>query len=532
MTKTIRNILILTLFVGAFAQSEEAPDDYLNENPLTAQLSESPLKVTPGQKVKIKVNIELDKYYKAYLDKFKFTIKDPSSFKIDNFEIQPVMNFFDPLSQSYRNGFKGQGEALAEVVIPRDQKFGSSDVEFNLMYQACTTKHCLFPKTVKLATQIIVAGPAAGTTSAKSGEKWSFERALSFGKFFTFLFVFIAGVLTSLTPCVYPMIPITLAVLGNQNKSHSHLGGFILSFTYVTGIGLTFSSLGVLAATSGMLFGSLLAHPAVIIFISLVFFLMALSMYGVFEINIPPHLQDRLVRFKAHGKYMTALFAGLVSGLVAAPCVGPVIISILTHVAQTKDVVYGFTLLFTYSLGMGILFLALGTFSQLTRYLPRSGKWMMGVKHVFATTMVVMAIYYLYPVLQPKQNTTSRVAELQTLNIKPYSEEAFNAALAAKKTIILDFYADWCVACKELEEKTYIDPEVLKLTRETVFLQYDATLETPELGMLRNKYEIKGLPTIVFISNDGTWVKDLTLTGFENAQDFKARLCKVPGVGC
>ncbi|MDZ4660108.1 MAG: cytochrome c biogenesis protein CcdA [Pseudomonadota bacterium] len=532
MTKLIRNILVFTLFVGVLAQSEQAPDDYLNENPLSAQLSESPIKVSPGQKTQLKINIELDKYYKAYLDKFKFSIKEPSSVKVDSFEIQPVINFFDPLSQNYRNGFQGKGEVLAEVRVPQDQKVGSFDVEFNLGYQACTTKHCLFPKTVSLSTQFIVTDQVATVPLGTVNGDWSFERALSFGRFFTFLFVFIAGVLTSLTPCVYPMIPITLAVLGNNNKSRSHLSGFLLSFTYVTGIGLMFSSLGVLAATSGMLFGSLLAHPAVIIFVSLVFFLMALSMFGVFEINIPPRLQERLVTFKTHGKFLTALFAGLVSGLVAAPCVGPVIISILTHVAQTKDVVYGFTLLFTYSLGMGILFLAIGTFSQLTRYLPRSGLWMKSVKYVFATIMVLMSIYYLYPVLQPQKNVQSRASDLQALNISIYSAEAFATAIAEKKPIILDFYADWCAACKELEEKTYVDPEILKLTRDAVFLQYDATVESAELGELRRKYDIKGLPSVIFISNEGVWYRELTLTGFEGPAEFKIRLCKVPGVRC
>lgn len=356
------------------------------------------------------------------------------------------------------------------------------------------------------------------------------------GTFFAFLFVFIAGILTSLTPCVYPMIPITLAVLGAKGQSHSHWKGFLISFCYVTGIGVMFSSLGVLAATSGRLFGSMLGHPAVISFVSLVFFLMALSMFGVFEFQAPLWLQEKAVHLKSKGKYVSAFLTGIVAGIVAAPCVGPVIISILTHVAQTKSLFYGFALLFSYSLGMGLLFLGLGTFSQFTRYLPRSGKWMSRIKIFFGVIMLGMSIYYVSPVVLKKYGL--RPADMpdffsvnpkNTARIKfaPYNSAEYQKALREKKPVIIDFYADWCAACVELEEYTYTDANVAKLSAQFVTFQFDATNESDELKSLKEMFDIKGLPTVIFIDNKGTWIKELTLTGFEDGPKFLERMKKV-----
>ncbi len=525
------------MFLSNPARAEWGNSENVNENPLITTPDPSSLVGTPGGRLNAKINLSIDKEFKAYQDKFLVTFKKPSNFILRNFDVNPTFKFFDSISKKDRIGFKGTGALTIDVEIPKEVKIGKHKLLINFGYQACTQKLCLFPKTIPLDLEIDVRA-SLPTEASLSGGFWSnlnFEQANKMGTFFAFLFVFFAGILTSLTPCVYPMIPITLAVLGAKGSDHSPGKGFLVSFSYVSGIGVMFSSLGVLAATSGRLFGSMLGHPIVVSSVSFVFFLMALSMFGVFEFQAPLWLQEKAVHLKSKGKYVSAFLTGVVAGIVAAPCVGPVIISILTHVAQTKNVVYGFSLLFFYSLGMGLLFLVLGTFSQFTRYLPKSGKWMDRIKIVFGVIMLGMSMYYVSPVVLKKYGL--RPADLpaffsvkpkNTARIKfvPYSTTEYKKALENKRPIIIDFYADWCAACIELEEKTYIHPDVAKLAEQFVALQFDATNESDELQKLKEMFDIKGLPTVIFIDKKGTWIKDLTLTGFEDGPKFLERMKK------
>ncbi len=523
-------------FPQSFAQW--GTGESVNENPLVATPDSDSLIGMPGGRLNAKIKLTIDKEFKAYQDKFLVTFKKPSEFVLRNFEVSPTFKFFDPISKKDRIGFKGNGELSIDIEIPPETTVGPHKLFVQFGYQACTQKLCLFPKTIPLLLNIDIRKTLPATPSSSAGfwSKLSFEEANKMGTFFAFLFVFVAGILTSLTPCVYPMIPITLAVLGAKGTHHSHWRGFLISFSYVSGIGVMFSSLGVLAASSGRLFGSMLGHPVVISFVSFVFFLMALSMFGVFEMQAPLWLQDRAVHLKSKGKYVSAFLTGIVAGVVAAPCVGPVIISILTHVAQSKNIGYGFALLFIYSLGMGLLFLALGTFSQFTRYLPKSGKWMSRIKIVFGLIMLCMSIYYVSPVVLKKYGL--RPADLPSffsvspknnvrIKFTPYSQADYQKALSEKRPIIIDFYADWCAACVELEEYTYTDPQVAEHAKQFVTFQFDATSESDELNKLKEMFDIKGLPTVIFIDKRGTWVKDLTLTGFEDGPKFLERMKKV-----
>lgn len=534
--------MILTMIFSLFflnfsANAEWGKNENVNENPLVATPDLTSLIGTPGGRLNAKINLSIDKEFKAYQDKFLVTFKKPSDFILRNFDVNPTYKFFDPISKKDRMGFKGTGELTIDVEIPKQMAIGKHKLLVNFGYQACTQKLCLFPKTIPLNLEIDIRA-SLPTDASSSGGFWSninFEQANKMGTFFAFLFVFLAGVLTSLTPCVYPMIPITLAVLGSKGADHSPWKGFLVSFSYVSGIGVMFSSLGILAATSGRLFGSMLGHPIVVSFVSFVFFLMALSMFGFFEFQAPLWLQDKAVHLKSKGKYLSAFLTGIVAGIVAAPCVGPVIISILTHVAQTKNIAYGFSLLFFYSLGMGLLFLGLGTFSQFTRYLPKSGKWMSRVKVVFGIVMLGMSMYYVSPVVLKKYGykpsdlpSFFSVKPQNTVRIKfiPYSSAEYKKALEDKKPIFIDFYADWCAACIELEEKTYVHPEVAELAKQFVAFQFDATSDSDELQKLKEMFDIKGLPTVLFIDKKGTWVKDLTLTGFEEGPQFLERMKK------
>ena len=207
------------------------------------------------------------------------------------------------------------------------------------------------------------------------------------------LVVFLAGVLSSLTPCVYPLIPITVGIFGAR-QADSRGRAFALSFVYVTGIAVTYSVLGVAAASLGTVFGGAMQSPWVLGAIAALFLVLGLSSLGVFEIRLPGSLQTKLSQTGGAG-WFGAFVMGLVAGIIAAPCVGPIVAGILLYVAQQQDLFLGWILLMTFAFGMGQLFLALGTFSSLLNRLPQSGSWMEGVKVVFGVIFLAMAAYYL-----------------------------------------------------------------------------------------------------------------------------------------
>lgn len=233
----------------------------------------------------------------------------------------------------------------------------------------------------------------------KSGDESSqkqgrFETAMAEqGLWGVLLLVFIAGLLSSLTPCVYPLIPITIGIFGARQAS-SKLHGFLLSLTYVFGIALTYAIMGVIAASVGTVFGSAMQNPWLLGGIAVLFFALGLSSLGVFDFRLPGGLQNKLGQAGGVG-FGGAFVMGLVAGIIAAPCVGPIVAGILLYVAGQQDMVLGFVLLLVYALGMGVLFLVLGTFSSLLNKLPRAGTWMEGVKTLFGIVFIAMAIYYL-----------------------------------------------------------------------------------------------------------------------------------------
>lgn len=217
--------------------------------------------------------------------------------------------------------------------------------------------------------------------------------------------VFLAGVMSSLTPCVYPLIPITVGLFGAR-KARSRFEGFKLSFVYVLGIVATYSVLGIGAASAGAVFGAAMQSVWVVVAIAALFFVLGLSSLGLFQIQLPSALQTRLGSVKGGG-FPGAFAMGLVAGVIAAPCVGPIVAGILLMVASQQDLFLGFILLATFAFGMGQLFLVLGTFSNALAALPKSGGWMDGVKTVFGIVFIGMAVYYLRYVI-PALDATLR----------------------------------------------------------------------------------------------------------------------------
>lgn len=445
---------------------------------------------------------------------------------------------------------------------------------------------------VAFVPALLPTGPDAGLDAARflhGGQLWAGA-----------LVVFAGGLLTALTPCVYPLIPITVSVFGAR-KAEGRGKAVLLTSAYIVGMGVVFSALGVLAAKTGQVFGSLLGHPAVVTGLAVFLLVLASSMFGAFELQLPASWQERLTRVGGSG-LLGALLMGSVSGFLAAPCTGPVLTGLLTFVASTQSTLLGAALLFVYALGIGVPFFLIGVF---TVRLPRGGVWMEWVKNALGILLVALAAAYLKDAFAPARSALSGVADalgslpgaaiaaalaavgvllgavhrsfkshprdvaLKTVGVllvvvatlvrtgaqnahgpgslwvqagwaaEPQAPattwhgvypsaatplDRFDAALAgaraAGKPVMIDFYADWCAACKELDRYTYPHPQVAGESRRFVNLKVDATNDDEALEALQARYDIQGLPTVVFISSEGKVLDEPRITGFLDAEPF------------
>jgi thioredoxin:protein disulfide reductase len=387
----------------------------------------------------------------------------------------------------------------------------------------------------------------------------SASELLSRGYFLAFVTVFVGGFLTSLTPCVYPMISITVSVFGAKDEKVSRSRALLLASSYVGGICVMYTGLGVASALLGRFaFGSLLGNPWVMVPIAILLVAMSASMFGAFELALPTGLQTKLSG--VGGKGLLGAFAmGLVGGIIAAPCTGPVLASVLAYVATTRSVTIGGSLLFTYALGMGVLFFVVSVFAQ---RLPKSGAWMEAVKSVFGVVMIVAALYFLRPVVAPLMGyargthawlgihaalilvglavggvhltfhdawpqrirkaagiaaicvggfgivgyvLSPKIAEAQKPLEWIHGEEAgLAAAKRAHQPALLDFYADWCLPCKEMEVKTFNKPDVARELGRFTLIKMDTTHDDdPAVIDAKKRYHADTLPTVVLIDADG-----------------------------
>lgn len=573
------SILAISLFSSSSSWAEK-------EDPLQFSARIVPAAVEPQQIVELQIDLSLPEGYKAYEDQFNLKVISPKEARVAAFRINPVTEFYDKFSKRNRTGIIKEARMTAPIEMPSSFTKAEDELILSITYQACTDTYCLFPIAREVKIPYVVKSMASATLAEDEPLlNLSFEQVFQKGLGLTFLFVFIFGILTSFTPCIFPMIPITLAVLGKQAHARSRWQNIIVAHLYVFGIATTYALLGVVAALTGSLFGSFMSHPLVLGLMCFIFLAMALSMFGLFSLEAPAKVQSWLGSSKMSG-YSGAFITGIFAGIVASPCVGPVLVAVLTYVAQSQNVFLGFSLLFVYALGLGQLFILLGISSQLTKKLPKSGPWMEGVKHFFATLMlgaffyyfdllvsdriwdatfgvalvvigsvfgsffvapdkiywlqfrkavmqamiivgsafILVSVFHLRPLFEGKFAGDALSSE--KLQWQVYSKEAYDKAIAENKNIVLDFWAEWCAACFELEEKTFTDSRVQQKLNNYVLLKFDATSSSEELDQLKKKYSIRGLPTLIFYSQ-GKIRTDQTLTEFERPEKFLERLSRI-----
>ncbi len=410
---------------------------------------------------------------------------------------------------------------------------------------------------VMLASDFAFAQEVVGSKTDTFGTELAnrgtlFALATSFG----------AGIVASLTPCVFPMVPITVAIFG-ATESTSRARGAALSATFVLGIACLFTPLGIAFALSGKLLGSALSNPYVVIAIATLFFALAASMFGAFEIALPASINNRLSTVGGIG-FRGAFVLGLVMGLIAAPCTGPFLTGMVVWLATTKNLVLGASAMFLFAIGLGLPFFIAGAFAV---NLPKGGAWMLGIKWGSGVALAYMALAYLrdgFPalakVIQPTmtfvvvagvmmiiglvlggihiaaERRKSPIAHLSKpmklasivpaivgtflvfswspahggggggaeISWLPKEQPAIEQAAKEKKPVLIDFGATWCKACKELDEKTWPDARVKAEAERFVNVKIDATDEDdPEIKRLTAKYKVVGLPTVVALDSEG-----------------------------
>lgn len=464
---------------------------------------------------------------------------------------------------------------------------GDHVIEAVLRIQACDDMQCLAPANVDVripfsvveqgvgsepANQELFAAFDAGVTGDGSGMGSEISSLFEGNFLLALIGIFLIGLALNLTPCVYPMISVTVSLFGSRQESNTWKV-FGQAVVYVLGIATMYSALGVMAALSGGLFGSWLQSPWMLSFIGLLMFGLALSMFGLYEIQVPYWLTSKLGTGNTTGTIGTYI-SGMVVGIFAAPCVGPPIIALLAYVGTVGDPLFGFWIFFVLSLGLGLPYLILGTFSGLMQKMPKSGVWMEWVKKVFGIVLIGVGGFYLGLAFFPQvvewiivgtlllgglylgflersgtdkkgfklvKYATGTVAivlgimfymNLQKEGIiwEMYSEEKIVAAEANNQAVMIDFYADWCIPCMELERMTFTDTEVIDNTLDMVRLKVDLThFDSPESEALRQQYNIAGVPTIVFIDSNGNEVTEARVVGFMRPNEFMRRIEMVKG---
>lgn len=545
--------------------------------------------------------------YYLYRDKFRLSVPDAPGVTITALEIPAG----EPKDDPY---FGRQAVFHTEaVIIARLQResFSAQTVQVTANYQGCAEVGVCYPplsRTVRVTlptdaqrplgegSRVRVAPPNAATagTERNEAEPDRLARLLGEQRFLAIPAFFGFGLLLAFTPCVFPMMPILSSLIAGQGPNLSRGRALRLSLSYVLAMAATYTLAGVLAALLGQNVQAWFQNPWVISVFSGLFVLLALSMFDLYELQLPGDLQNRLVEWSNRqrgGQYAGVAVMGLLSALIVGPCVAPPLIGVLTFIAVTGDLTLGAVALFALSLGMGAPLLIIG--ASAGHWLPHAGHWMERIKRVFGVMLLVVALWLLERVLpaaiimvlwatlliviatymgalqpivhgappwrtlvkgvglvlliygvlllvgvaaggrdplQPLRgvgliaNAAGEAAALPFRRVKTVADVDRAVREADGRTVMLDFYADWCVSCKELERETFSDRTVRTALADVVTLQADVTANDAADQALLRRFGVIGPPAILFFGLDGKERRERRVVGFMAADAFSAHV--------
>lgn len=539
--------------------------------------------------------------YYLYRSKISFTVQG-AGVKVANIDMPPGdlkhdLNLGDQMV--FHKPFQ------ANIVLERSGN-AAQGITLQASYQGCSEKGLCYPpieKTIKLSLPALVAtaqaaasqqflsnGTQSGQASASESENSRIAQLFKQGNFWLIVsFFFGAGLLLAFTPCMFPMVPILSGIIVGRGHKITHAHGFILSFAYVMGMAITYAAVGVVAGFSGTLLSNALQTPWALGGFALIFVVLALSMFGLYELQLPTALQSRLTDTsnKLHGGHISGVFAmGALSAIIVGPCVAAPLAGALLYIGQTHDAFLGGSALFAMALGMGVPLMLIG--ASAGTLLPKAGAWMESVKRFFGVLLLALAIWIVSPIvpvvtqmlmwaalllisgiylraldalphsatgwhrlgkgigiilllvgvaylvgalsgardpLRPlgaigsgaQAETTSH---LPFVRVRSLAELDARIAQAGGKPVMLDYYADWCVSCKEMERFTFSDARVQARLKNAVLLQADVTTNSEDDKALLARYELFGPPAILFFGKDGKEQPEQRVTGYQDAGQF------------
>ncbi|WP_282166482.1 protein-disulfide reductase DsbD [Shewanella japonica] len=515
--------------------------------------------------------------------------------------------------------FGEQAVYYSFVTLPLAIKEAADDAKVQVTFMGCAEGKLCYPPTKrdvildaveandgKIATKKAIIGDAYAVkkaadnasentdTQAPITQQDSLSQMLANDSLMWTLIIFFGlGIGLALTPCVFPMYPILSGIIVGQGKQLSTAKAFTLSMAYVQGMAITYSLLGLVVASAGMKFQAALQHPAILIFLAVMFVLLSLSMFGMYELRLPGKWQDKMNTLSNNqkgGNLVGVFFMGVISGLVASPCTTAPLSGALIYVAQSGDLLQGFLALYVLSMGMGVPLLIIGTSGG--KLLPRAGAWMDIIKTIFGFLLISVSIvmvgriwpgvvsdvlwsiwgisltgYLMHqnklsefnwkqttrgvllmltllasfsygfqavmsalgmqaPSMSTQISQTAKIEHAEFTIIKSVEdlEVELDKASISGKTVMLDLYADWCVACKEFENITFVDPEVMARLDQMVLLQADVTKSDAIDVELLEHFSVLGLPTLLMFDENGNQREDLRVTGFMGPKPFAEHL--------
>lgn len=607
-------VALAGIFNQSFGQDTKKPDAVSSKDPVSIEVFSSRTSITAGEEFEIAIHLFIDNDWhinsSAPLQKMtiptEVSISD-SPFSLTRLEYPrgELKSFaFSPGEKLSVYGGDVWISLLLKVNANADD--GSVVVPLSVRSQACNDRFCLAPETQDLSFKIKIdhakqAGELrhksifnkhgfANLETKESGDfKLAGERETgfwimlknfnaaefidSFGYIFAFIAMYILGLGLTLTPCVYPIIPITIGYFGSQSEG-SWGRQFLVSSVYGIGIAISYATVGTVAALSGSLMGAVLQSVWVLLGLAAICVTMGLNAFGLFELRIPAWIM-KLAGGSGRKGVLGAAVMGLTMGIASAPCLAAFIISLLAFVGQKGDPLLGFSMFLVLGFGLATPFIILGAFSGMVSKIPQSGAWMIYAKKLMGSLLFAAALYFLSTIIpfryfspivlislvaaglyfgffenSPAKSFIFRgirfimaavfigiafwwgmpsgeISSGPKIDWKPYSEQLIEQG-GLDIPVIIDFYADWCIPCKELDKVSFSDPGVIDISKNFLMLKSNLTREnSPEVKALIARFGIRGVPTIVFIGADGIERKDLRIVQFEKTDEVLSRFKQI-----